>query len=52
MEWQYLPLFTMLRAFTYVGWVVPRINEPGSTERQTRFFKQAEMSIQDFQNSL
>lgn len=36
-----LPLFLMLRAFTYVGWIVPRIEEPGSQMRQKRFIKRA-----------
>lgn len=49
LQWQYLPLFTMLRAFTYVGWIVPRIEEPGSDVRQERFFNQARLAISDFQ---
>jgi Ser/Thr protein kinase RdoA (MazF antagonist) len=49
LQWQYLPLFTMLRAFTYVGWIVPRINEPGSADRQQRFMGAAKMAMDDFQ---
>ena len=52
LQWQYLPLFTMLRAFTYVGWIVPRIEEPGSDVRQTRFFNQAKIAIDEFAASL
>ena len=38
----YLDLFLALRAVTYVGWIVPRIDEPGSPGRNTRFIKDAE----------
>lgn len=33
----HLELFLMLRALTYVGWIVSRIGEPGGSERNTRF---------------
>lgn len=32
-----LPLFQAIRAFTYVGWIVPRLSEPGAGARHTRF---------------
>ena len=32
-----LPLFQALRAFTYVGWIVPRTDEPGAEARCKRF---------------
>lgn len=32
-----LPLFQAIRAFTYVGWIVPRLPEPGGEARLTRF---------------
>lgn len=32
-----LDLFLMLRALTYIGWIVPRMVEPGSVERNARF---------------
>ena len=51
-DWQWLPLFTMLRAFTYIGWIVPRINEPGSDVRQQRFFNQAKIAMDEFEASL
>lgn len=51
-DWQWLPLFTMLRAFTYIGWIVPRINEPGSDVRQQRFFSQAKIGMDEFEASL
>lgn len=31
-----LPLFQALRAFTYVGWIVPRLHEPGAGARAAR----------------
>ena len=36
-----LPLFVLLRAFTYLGWIVPRMDEPGATERCGRFIENA-----------
>lgn len=36
-----LPLFLLLRAFTYVGWIMQRIGEPGAPERCRRFCKRA-----------
>ena len=51
-DWQWLPMFTMLRAFTYIGWIVPRINEPGSDVRQQRFFNQAKIAMDEFEASL
>ena len=51
-DWQWLPLFTMLRALTYVGWIVPRISEPGSIERQQRFFRAAKLAMDEFEASL
>ena len=37
-----LDLFLALRAVTYVGWIVPRMDEPGSPLRNTRFIKDAQ----------
>jgi Ser/Thr protein kinase RdoA (MazF antagonist) len=36
-----LDLFLALRAVTYVGWIVPRMDEDGSPARNTRFIKDA-----------
>ena len=36
-----LDLFMALRAVTYVGWIVPRLHEPGAPERQTRCVRDA-----------
>lgn len=38
----HLPLFRALRAMTYVGWVTPRLHEPGAAARCTRFIAEAE----------
>ena len=32
-----LPLFQLLRAFTYLGWIIPRMAEPGGQARAARF---------------
>ena len=37
-----LDLFLALRAVTYVGWIVPRMAEPGAKARNTRFIKDAQ----------
>ncbi|MEL7098492.1 MAG: phosphotransferase [Pseudomonadota bacterium] len=37
-----LDLFLALRAVTYVGWIVPRMEEPGAELRNTRFIKDAQ----------
>ena len=37
-----LDLFLALRAATYVGWIVPRMEEPGAHLRNTRFIKDAQ----------
>ena len=36
-----LGLFTLLRAFTYVGWIVERMDEPGAGRRNARFIETA-----------
>ena len=36
-----LDLFMALRATTYIGWIVPRMQEAGSTARNTRFITHA-----------
>ena len=36
-----LPLFQTLRALTYVGWIVPRMEEPGASARNQRFISEA-----------
>jgi Ser/Thr protein kinase RdoA (MazF antagonist) len=37
----HLDLFLVLRALTYVGWIVPRMAEAGGAERNTRFVTEA-----------
>mgnify|MGYP001555216293 FL=1 len=36
-----LPLFLAIRAMTYVGWIIPRMEEPGGKARNERFITQA-----------
>lgn len=36
-----LDLFIALRALTYVGWIVPRMDEPGGLARNVRFVEEA-----------
>lgn len=36
-----LETFMTLRAFTYLGWITPRIGEPGAVERSARFVANA-----------
>ena len=35
-----LSLFQALRALTYIGWIVPRIEEPGGLDRNKRFINE------------
>lgn len=42
-----LALFQALRAFTYVGWIVPRLGEPGAPARAARFIALAERMARD-----
>ena len=42
LDMAHLDLFLALRAATYVGWIVPRMDEPGSRTRNARFIKDAQ----------
>ena len=42
-----LPLFQALRAFTYVGWIVPRLSEPNAVVRAERFIALAGKMARD-----
>lgn len=46
----HLRLFLMLRALTYVGWIVPRLDEPGGEARCRRFIGRAVGLAEDFIN--
>jgi Ser/Thr protein kinase RdoA (MazF antagonist) len=37
-----LDLFMMIRALTYLGWIIPRLSEPGGAARNVRFIATAE----------
>ncbi|MFN3281739.1 MAG: phosphotransferase enzyme family protein [Tabrizicola sp.] len=41
LDLSHLDLFIVLRALTYVGWIVPRMAEPGGAERNARFVAEA-----------
>ena len=41
LDLQELRLFTLLRSFTYVGWIISRMNENGSQQRADRFIATA-----------
>ncbi|WP_435256646.1 phosphotransferase enzyme family protein [Thioclava sp. FR2] len=43
-----LDLFLVLRALTYVGWIVPRITEDGGAERNRRFIEEAKGLCADY----
>lgn len=43
-----IALFTALRAMTYVGWIISRMDEPGGADRNTRFVAEAESLSADF----
>jgi Ser/Thr protein kinase RdoA (MazF antagonist) len=43
-----LDLFIVLRALTYVGWIVPRMDEDGGSGRNERFVAEAVGLCQDF----
>ncbi len=43
-----LDLFLLLRAFTYVGWIIPRMNEEGGEARNTRFVSTARILAERF----
>lgn len=47
-----LDLFIALRAATYVGWIVPRMGEPGGPDRNARFIKHARDLCRDYLASL
>lgn len=48
LDMQELPLFTLLRSFTYVGWIISRINESGSQQRADRFISTAVILAEDY----
>jgi Ser/Thr protein kinase RdoA (MazF antagonist) len=43
-----LDLFLILRALTYVGWIVPRIQEDGGAERNSRYIEEARGLCSDY----
>ena len=45
---EHLPLFRVLRAFTYLGWIMTRMDEPGASTRCARFIENAVSLSQEF----
>ena len=41
----HLPLLQAARALTYVGWIIPRLDEPGGRQRLVRFLDTARMMV-------
>ncbi|WP_375261971.1 phosphotransferase enzyme family protein [Palleronia sp.] len=41
LDLEHLDMFMALRAASYVGWIVPRLEEPGAAARNTRFITTA-----------
>ncbi len=46
-----LPLFLLLRSFTYVGWIIQRMDESGSSERCGRFINTAVVLAENYLSS-
>ena len=42
---EHLPLLQAARALTYVGWIVPRLDEPGGRQRLVRFLDTARTMV-------
>ena len=47
----HLPLFMMLRALSYVGWIVPRMTEPGANVRLRRYINTAEDLVREYREA-
>ncbi len=43
-----LPLFQALRSLTYVGWIVPRFDEPEADLRNERYLREADFWIDTY----
>ena len=48
LEVEALDLFMLIRATTYIGWIMTRMDEGGSKERNARFIKRARMLANDY----
>ncbi len=48
LDYKSLPLFEALRACTYVGWNITRMDEPGGVERNERFITEAEIAMSNY----
>ena len=43
-----LPLFQAMRSLTYVGWIVPRFEEPEAEQRNARYLREADFWIDKY----
>jgi Ser/Thr protein kinase RdoA (MazF antagonist) len=48
LDMQELRLFTLLRSFTYVGWIISRMDENGSCQRAERFIETASELAEEY----
>ena len=48
LDMQELGLFTLLRSFTYVGWIISRMDENGSHQRAERFIETASELAEEY----
>jgi len=46
-----LPLFEAIRACSYIGWNISRMDEAGGRERNVRFIAEAETALEKFHRS-
>ena len=48
LDTEHLPLFMLLRACTYVGWIVLRLDESGGQQRCERFINEASVLAEEY----
>lgn len=48
LDTELLPQFTLIRALTYLGWIIPRMDEPGAELRQERFLESSRALLEDY----
>ena len=46
-----LPLFEAMRACSYIGWNISRMEEAGGQDRNARFIAEAEAALEKFYRS-
>ena len=48
LDTSFLPQIMLIRSLTYLGWIIPRMNEKGSEIRQKRFLETSRILCSDF----